>query len=115
MGTVIVVVKNAAPEVLVRVGPLLPGPLLNIIMGARVLRNDREMEILVPLHAVVHVSVVHRVAVTEVWSHWELVVIVAEVSTSLMASISTLLLYALLHVAHLLTSQMLLLGLERPS
>jgi len=113
--TVAVMIKNSSAEVLVRICSLLFIFLIvGRVMWARVLRDDRQLEFLVTSHTVVHVSIIHRVTVTKLGRRWELVVVVDQIGANRLAGESALLLH-LLHVACLLPSVLLLLGLVRPS
>ena len=107
IGTVAIMVQDASPKVFVRIGSLLPiFPI--VISGPRVLRNDRQLEVLVPHHTVVSVAVEHRVVSAEVRRHWKLwLVVVHQVVVALLLNTG--------HVASLLPGVLLLLGLVRPT
>lgn len=79
-----VLVEYASPKVLVRISSLLS--IFPIVLSrARILGNDRQLEVLVPHHTIVHVAIVHGVAMTQVRGHGELVVVgIDQVGASLL-------------------------------
>lgn len=111
VGTVAVMVEYTSSKVLVRICPLLS--IFPVVLAwARVLRNYWKLEFLVSNHAIIHVAIVHGAAMTEVWSHWELIgVIIDQVCATLIHALLLLLHSA--HVPSVLPCILLLLSLIR--
>lgn len=75
VSTIAIMVKDSSPKVLVRIGSLLL--IFSILVsGARVLRNDRELEVLVTDHTIVQVAIEHGVVSAKVRGHWHLLIVV---------------------------------------
>jgi hypothetical protein len=109
---VVIMVKNAASEIFVRISPLVL-VFADVIVAARVLRNQGQLRLVVSNHAVGHIPVVHRVAVTQIRRHWELVTSVVNQVSIIHGRISHLLVVGLLllhmvHDASLLPSELIL-------